>query len=617
MRKNVRTLVLILAGAALLAAPAAAQKQVLRLLFDGPVTESPLPDAELAAMFGAPVPDTLHGLVKKINAAAADADIRGAAMILEDVQLNFAQLEEISRALQNFRSKGKKIYCYMDQAQNASYALSANADHITLAEYSDVWITGLHAELGYYKGLLDKIGVEADMTHCGAYKSALEPYTRTSPSPEAAENINWLLDGIYARWIRMMADGRGISPNKMKEIVDTAPISSSRALELRLIDAVGSFEDFQQLIHKEFGKDVEVVKKYPREDALDVDLDPSNPFTFFTEMNKIVEELFGGGEDEQTGPGIGLVYVDGPIVVGRSESGGLFGGGATAASTTIRAALDAAREDENVKAVVMRVSSPGGSALASDIIWKAATRLAKEKPLIVSMGGVAGSGGYYVSIPGDTIFAEETTITASIGVVGGKLVWQDLMEDKLGITTTEFERGARAGLFSMNRTWSEKEREWLQSWMNEVYEQFKGRIRDSRGDRLKTDLEEIAGGRVFTGKQALEHGLVDRIGGLGDAIEFAREKAGVSKKDSPVYVFPKAKGFAEVMAQLFGQETEDEWDVSTSVRLGGDPLVTALSPLLQRLAPEQLRAAAEALTNLLILDREHVSCFMPFNLNVR
>jgi len=598
--------------AAALPPSALAERAVLRVRLAGPVLEAPLPDAPFLVLLGEEQPQTLRELVNKLEKAAEDREISGAALIIDDPQMNLAQVEELTRALKSFRAKGKKVLCYIDYAGNLIYPLAAASDHITLAENSEVGILGLHAELTFYKGLLDKIGVEADMMHCGAYKSALEPFTRTEPSKELTENINWLLDGIYDRWIQLMADGRGTSPNEMKALVDRGGLTAKEALEAKLVDAVGSFEDFRKLVHKEFGKDVKIVKKYPREEGLDFEFDPSNPFAAFGQITKLMEKLFGGGEEADR-PGIGLIYVEGPILVGKSEAG-MFSG-TTAGSTTVRAAFQKAAEDGNIKAVVVRVSSPGGSALASDIMWKAARSVALEKPLIVSMGGVAGSGGYYVSIPGDVVFAEESTITGSIGVVGGKLVWKGLMEDKLGITTTEFQRGKFADLFSMNRKWTEAERAHVFKWMNAVYEQFKGRVMESRGDRIKGNLEDLAGGRVYTGRQALERGLVDRIGGLSDALKLAAEKAGL--KDYKVYVLPKEKGIEDVFKALFGEETEDEYEVSLPRMASRDPLLRLLAPLLEQLAPQQLRQMAGGLYNLVILNQEHVGCWMPFGALVR
>lgn len=607
----------LLAGCALLSPAALAQKTVVRIVLNGPVLEAPAADAELAALFGQKS-RTLYQLTKQVRDAARDPNVAGAALILDGAAVNLAQVEELSRAFGAFRQAGKKVYCYLDEGSNGSYALAAScADHITLAENSSLTIVGLHAEASYYKGMLDKIGVQADMLHCGAYKSALEPYTRTEPSKEAAENINWLLDGIYERWVELMAEGRKIPPTQMAAIVDGAPVDALPALEKKLVDSVGSFVTYKQMLTKEFGPDAKYVRDYGGKSKLDVDF--NNPFAFFELFQKISEAA-----DEAAKPGVGLIYITGPIMTGRSESSP-FGGGETAGSTTIRAALEAAREAPHIRAVVVRVDSPGGSALASDIMWEAATRLGKEKPLIVSMGRVAGSGGYYVAIPGDTIFAEATTITGSIGVVGGKLVWRDLWEDKIGISTTEFNRGRRAGLMSMNRPWDQDERAYVQKWMDDIYAQFKGRVMTSRGPRIKGELENLAAGRVFTGRQALDHGLVDQIGGLTEALAMAASKAGLEQP--PVYVLPKPKDLGAILAELFGKETADEYELKPGkaaatlpMRLGFDRetlLMQAATPLLRDVAPAQLRRIAAGLRQLLILDQENIGAFMPFDLEIR
>ncbi len=583
--------------------------KVLRVRFDGKMLEKPDENAQFFALLGGGQARSLRGYVKMLDKAAADPDIRGIAMIIEQPQMGFAQLEEITQALHAFRKSGKKIYCYMDYASNGTYALACAADSITLAENSELGIVGLHAELSYYKNLLDKIGVQAQLMHCGAYKSALEPFTRTGPSKEAAENIDWLLDGIYDAWIGMIAEGRGLSPEKVKALVDRAPLPAADALKAGLVDHVGSFVDFKQMVRKEFGKDVEIVKKIGEEEGMKVDF--NNPFALFQMIGEMLQP-----KTEPRKPGIALIYIDGGIAMGKTEQSP-FGGSSNVGSTTIRAAFEKARLDDAVKAVVVRVNSPGGSALASDIIWKAARRCAKEKPLIASMGNVAGSGGYYVSIPADVIFADDATITASIGVVGGKFVWRELMEDKLGITTATFDRGKHAGLNSMNRPWNDEEREFIRKYMNQVYEQFKGRVRESRGDRLKGKLEDMAGGRVYTGKQALKLGLIDKLGTLEDAIDFAAKKAELGK-EYEVYVLPKAKNpFEEIIASMTGQEQEDEWEMSSRQFVTSDPLLRAAAPLLQRLAPDRAAQLFDALQDLVMLSRERVGCFMPFDLTIR
>ena len=596
----------VLSAALLAPTEARAEKSILRLVLDGPVLEKPDDSASLMTLFGEAEVRTLHALVKTIRQATCEPDIHWLALVIEEPQINLAQIEELTRALRAFQAKGKKVFCYMDSANNATYALAAAADHITLAETSELEIVGLHAELLFFRGLLDKIGVEADMLHCGAYKAALEPFTRTEPSPEFAENMNWLLDGIYERWLQLLATGRKLPVEEVKKLVDAAPLSSERALAAKLVDEVATYAAFKDRLHKEFGQDVEVLKKI--EDVDKVELDTSNPFTLIPQLI----EMFQSAAETDEEPAVGLIYIDGGITTGKSDDSPF--GVKTAGSTSLRAAFEQARQDENIKAVVVRVDSPGGSALGSDIIWNAATRCAAEKPVVVSMGAVAGSGGYYVAIPGETIFAEATTITGSIGVVGGKIVWKGLFQDKLGITTTELDRGAHAALMSTNRKWSDAERTFMLDYVTGIYDQFKGRITKSRGPRIKKDLESIAGGRVYTGAQALELGLVDKLGGLTDALDYAAGKAGLGR-DYEVRQVPKAKGleqFLALLSKLSGEDdSEDEYEVGVTARVSADPLVRVLLPLLRNLAPVQLSEIVRGLQNLLVLDREHVGCFMP------
>lgn len=615
MKQTVRVMAcwmtLVVVGA--LACPAEAQtakhatttKKVVKLRLDGPVTEAPNDAAGVMAMLSKQKITTLYDCVKMIRRAADDKDVAGLALIIEEPEMSLAQVEELTRTLQAFKAKGKPVYCYMDQANNLTYAIAVAADHITLAEYSELDIVGLRAELMFFKGLMEKIGVEADMLHCGAYKSALEPFTRTEPSAEAAENINWLLDSIYSRWVQLIADGRKLSPEEVKKHIDAAPLDAATALKAKLVDDVSSFGAFAKMIRKQFGSDVEIVKDYNKSKEPEIDME--NPFSGLMELFSRMTE----SKSPTKSSGVGLIYVDGAISVGKSDADSF--GGQGAGSTTVRAAFEKAREDEHVKAVVLRVDSPGGSALASDIIWKAATHLAEEKPLIVSMGGVAGSGGYYVSLPGQTVFAEPTTITGSIGVVGGKIVWKGLFQDKLGITTTEFKRGQHSDLMSTNRPWTEAERAWMQKYMDQVYDQFKGRVTKSRGDRLKKNLDDIAGGRVYTGAQAIDLGLVDKLGGLSDALDFAAGKAGLGS-DYTVIPIPKPSGFAEffdMLQKLMGEDEKDDYKIGAEATLRSDPLLKAALPLLRELAPAQVRELFRGLRDLLILQRERVGCFMP------
>jgi protease-4 len=284
-----------------------------------------------------------------------------------------------------------------------------------------------------------------------------------------------------------------------------------------------------------------------------------------------------------------------------------------AKSTTIRKALDEAAEDETVKAVVLRVDSGGGSVTASDIILEATRRIEAKKPMIVSFGNIAASGGYYVACGSDFIFADKTTITGSIGVVTGKLATTD-MWGKIGIQWKEYNRGKNAALFSSARVFDENEREIIMTLMRETYSVFKNHVTTARGDKLSKDIEEIAGGRVYTGEQGLKLGLVDKIGTLDDAITYAAKQAGIS--DYEIRVLPQTKNFLEILSEEMGGGQKEERRISFRLPTAGGltgktSLMKAVLPVLRNLDPQRMRAVCNMLTHLEIIRQERVALMMP------
>jgi protease-4 len=316
---------------------------------------------------------------------------------------------------------------------------------------------------------------------------------------------------------------------------------------------------------------------------------------------------------------IAVLYVDGMIVSGKTEDS-LFGDGGTVGSTTIRRVLAKIRDDDQVKAVVLRVNSPGGSALASDIIWHAGEVLAEDKPLIVSMGDTAASGGYYIAVSSSTIFAEPGTITGSIGVIGGKMVTQGLF-DWLGITFHETTLGKHADLYNTNRPFTEEQRQLVRKTMGQVYGEFKNRVVEGRKGKIKDDIESLAGGRVYTGRQAKAKGLVDQLGGLQDAIKFAATKAKVSNYD--VVEYPQPKNFLEAFFKgLSGDKDEDTVQVTAGAAspygwLLKSPPVADLTRTLMKIDPVKARAVLQTLFRLELLSREDVLLVTPGELTIR
>jgi protease-4 len=569
----------------------------------GTLTESPVVDP-----FGFTLGQitSLKDLVRRLDKASADDKVEAAVLTYDSMYCGFGQLQEIRQAIGRVRNAGKTVYVHAEGMTALTYALLCAGDHLSVAPQSSLWLMGIYGEGLYVKSLLDKIGVDADFMHMGAYKSAAEMLTRTGPSEEAEENINWVFDSYYDSLVNMIAESRRMTSEQIRKLIDEGPYIADAALDKGLIDAVETREAFVRRVKKEIEGPVKVDNRYGREDAMQINL--ANPMAFFS----ILAELFKAPSVSQK-DAVAIVYVEGAILPGHSQPT-LFGAGGAAYSGDIRKTLEKAAKDKSVKAVVMRVDSPGGSAEASEVILNATRQVKASKPLIVSMGNVAGSGGYYVSCAADRIFADESTITASIGVVGGKLITKGLW-DKLGVSWVSYKRGARADFFNSVRHFNDDERELLEHYMRDVYEVFKGHVARGRGDKLTRPLEDMAGGRIYTGKQALDLGLVDEIGGLHEAIKYAAAK--VSLEEYDVRIIPEPKDFITEMMQRYSGEGDRPTDISmadAATVLAGHPTLAPLFDVLRRTEPQRARALYQALQRIELIRAETVITMMPFDL---
>ena len=518
MSRAVR-LVVVFAVILLAVGQAWAKPVVAVFKLSGPVTESP---ADESIPLFSPPGTSLKDLVERLNKAAADENVKAVVVLADDAEVGSAQVEELRQSMDNVRKAGKEVFVHADSMGMGEYVLFSGASRLSVVPAGDVWLTGIYGEQPHLRGLLDKLGVTPDYMTCGEYKSAAEMFTRTGPSPEADRMMNWLFDGLYDGYVGLIARGRKVEPAKVRQLIDAGLYTAESAKAAGLVDAVEHRQQFEAMLKDKYGADVTFERKYGKAKGPQVDF--SSPFGVF----KFWAELMGGGANA-AGPkkdAVGIVYVEGPIVVGSMQPSP-FAGGAIATSSEIRKALDEAANDDSIKAVVLRVNSPGGSAVASEIILDATRRVKAKKPFVVSMGDVAGSGGYYVACAADTIFADENTITASIGVVAGKFVTTG-MWDKVGVSFKPYARGKNAALLNTSRPFTDDEKRVLKGWMDGVYVTFRKHVTDIRGDRLKKPIDELAGGRVFTGKQALELGLVDRIGTMQDAIAHVAAQAKLS-----------------------------------------------------------------------------------------
>lgn len=576
--------------------------------FDRPIVEKP--PAEDFPLFSPITPASLKDVVERMNKAKDDKSVKAVVLLLDEVSLSPAQIEEIRQVTDAIKKAGKDVYAHVDAVlMTRSLALAAGASRISATPTTIIIISGFSAESPYVRGLLDMIGVKPDFLTCGAYKSAAEIFMRKGPSPEAAQMRNWLLDSLYESYQKTVAQGRGVKPERVRQWIDGAMYTPEQAVQQGIIDKVQHRQDFEAELRKKFGKDVKLDKKYGRKSQGEK-IDLSSPFGLLQFWAKMLE----GGKKKPTGKDvIGIVYVDGAILPGKPDPSP-FGSGSAgyAYSTPIRKTLDKIAEDKDVKALVLRVDSPGGSAVASEIILNATKRVKAKKPFVVSMGSVAGSGGYYVSMGADTIFADAATITASIGVLGGKFATTD-MWNKIGITWDSSRRGANAGLLSSDAVFTEAERQKMQGWMNEIYGVFKGHVVAARGAKLKKPIDELAAGRVFTGQQALELGLVDKIGTLQDAVQQVAEQAKL--KDYEVRVYPEPKNFMEVLLEELSDGDRDPNHLALPPSGVASPRASSILdlalPHLKGLDRERLEMVTSALRRLDLLQQERAVLTMP------
>jgi protease IV len=494
-------------------------------------------EREALSLFGGQGTE-LATLTARLRELAGDDKLAGVLLRIADIALSLPDTIELRAAIQELRAAGKTVACHAEDADNAGYLVLSACDRIGLAPLGDLAITGPAVVPIHVKSLLDKLGVQADFLHIGAYKGAAEPLTHDAPSKQTEETYAAILDRRYQTMVEVIAASRKLTPQAVKALIDTALFSSEQARAARLIDDVTSFEAFQG----------EVTRGGP---WTRLELDAEEPSQLAMAM-KLWRFLGAMPPDRPVGDHVAVVYALGNIVDGGGD--GTIGARAEIASHTLVAALRAIAADDSVKAVVLRIDSGGGSAQASELISRAVSDLAANKPVIVSMSDVAASGGYYIACGATKIFALDDTLTGSIGVLGGKLAPRAAL-DRLGVRTYPRGRGKRATMMTSLGPWNDDERGAIRSSMETVYRAFIGRVAEGRHKKPE-DVHAIAQGRVWTGSKAKELGLVDEIGGLDAALAEARKLAKVDA-DVALEIYPPMPtlhdviaGFAQVRAPL-------------------------------------------------------------------
>jgi protease-4 len=473
----------------------------------------------------------LTALTDRLRELAGDDKLTGVVMRVEGMTISVPDAVELRAAIHELRAAGKAVACHAESASNATYLVLAACDRIGLAPLGDLVVTGPAVMPVHIKPLLDKLGVQADFLHVGAYKGAAEPLTRDAPSREMQETLSAILDRRYQTMVDVIAAERKLAPAAVKTLIDTGLFPSEPARTAGLVDAVSSYEVFRH----------EAVKGEP---WTKLELDPERGDRLAM-MAKLWRFLGAVPPSKPAGDHIALVYAIGSIVDGSGD--GVLGARQQIASHTLVAALHALTADDTVKAVVLRIDSGGGSAQASELIWRAVAALEARKPVIVSMSDVAASGGYYIASGATRIFALDDTLTGSIGVLGGKLAPRDALA-RLGVHTFPMGRGKRATMTASLGPWSDDERAAIRTELDTVYRTFIERVAAGR-HKKPAEVDAIAQGRVWTGSKAKELGLVDEIGGLDAALAEARKLAHVDAR-TDLQIYPPEPTLHDVLTGL-------------------------------------------------------------------
>jgi len=474
-----------------------------------------------------PLTTEMASLIRK---AGTDDQVLGIRAELGGMALGWAQVEELRQALVDYRESGKECKIWAEAFTNKEYYLASACNEVVAPEAGVFLVTGLAMTITYYADLFEELDIQPNFAHVGDFKSAVEPYERTGPSAAASEATNALLDSLYGQFIMGISEGRQLTETAVRQLLDNPPITPQGALEAGAIDSIQYRDQFL--------------------------LKDNEDFEFFhwrDFWNKIKMEAPSSEHN------IAVIYADGAIMNG--SSGNSLFGGSSIGDHTVRKHIQRAI-DSDIDALVIRISSPGGSGSASDAIWRELQRVKElDIPVVISMGDYAASGGYYISMIGDHIFAQPNTITGSIGVFGGKLNFEGLY-NKVGMNLHTYQRGAFANLFSSTSNFSEDEKSKYQEFLNGFYQVFITKAADGRN--LTTEqIHQVAQGRVWTGTQALEHKLIDEIGGLEDALSKAGELAGIT--DYNVLTIPQPQSvLEEFLAELQGTK-ETKLSLETAI----------------------------------------------------
>ena len=562
--------------------PSVAEGSVLVVDIGGPLPEQPMAEAPMPGL------GRRYTSVMEIDSALRKAaiDDRVDRLLIRPYAMagGFGKTQELRSIILRFKeeSEGKPVTCWMEAGANREYYLATACDEIYMAPEGFLLVNGLHLGVTFYKGTLDKVGVEAEFTRAGRYKSAIEPMTSEQMSPAFRYMMEELADSLYDDMVEAIAEARGLTPTQVEAIIDDPPFTAAGAVRAGLVDGL-FYRD--QLMDHLAGEEVEPISPdLPAVAGLLTvgDDDDSAPFVDRpAPLPRTLDAAVAADDDDSAGatsprvaaaddepeierismeeyrmvrpsslglgkgPKVAVLYAEGQIMSGSSSPGGALGG-ATMGSDTITRALRRIQDDDSVEALVIRVDSPGGSGLASDVIWREVERVKERIPVVVSMGNYAASGGYYIAMGADAIVAQPGTLTGSIGVFAGKYNLGGLY-DKVGLKTESIKRGEMSDLFAADRSLGEDGQAKLSEFVDEFYAGFITKVADGRHTEALA-VHELAQGWVWTGQQAYEVGLVDELGGFRTALKLAKEKAGI-EGEARLAIYPRQPTFWEQLLE--------------------------------------------------------------------
>lgn len=490
--------------------------QINEMQQENPLAGLPIPGADVRKI-------GLLQLKLAIANAKEDDKIEGIYLDVSQPMAGFSSIEEIRQSIIDFKKSGKWVVAYTEVMTEGAYYLASVADKVYLNPQGEMEFNGMTVSIGFYKKLLDKLEIKPQVFRVGEFKSAVEPFLLEKMSPENRMQLTALANGIYDHMLTAISESRNIEKSRLEEISDKMLVRNAEvAVELGLVDSLLYKDQF-----------IDVLK-----DKLDLDEDDEIKFVKYNRYRKSFS-TYSNSKNE-----IAVIVADGTIMPGDGNQNDQVIG-----ADKFVEEIRKARKDDGIKAIVVRVNSPGGEFKASDMMWREIQLATNEKPVIASMSDYAASGGYYMAMGCDTIVAQPHTITGSIGIFGIMFDMSNFFGDKLGITFDEVRTGEFGDTYTVTRPLTEAEKNFIQRNLNEYYEVFTTKAAQGR-DVPHDEIQKVASGRVWTGAQALEHNLVDVLGGFDDAVKIAAEKAGVSD-DYKVKFYPAPKNFFEELMLNF------------------------------------------------------------------